>query len=65
MLAVLPIDYIEQTSWLLFLKYLSDLEKERKDEATLKGKKYKPLFKDEFSWDVWAVQKRMMVPRIL
>ena len=53
-----PIDYIEQTSWLLFLKYLSDLEKERKDEATLKGKKYKPLFKDEFSWDVWAVPKK-------
>ena len=23
-----PIDYIEQTSWILFLKYLSDLEKE-------------------------------------
>ncbi len=53
-----PIDYIEQTSWLLFLKYLSDLEKERKDEATLKAKKYKPLFKDEFSWDVWAVPKK-------
>ena len=53
-----PIDYIEQTSWLLFLKYLSDLEKERKDEATLKGKKYKPLFKDEFSWDIWAVPKK-------
>ena len=29
------IDYIEQTSWILFLKYLSDLEKERIDEATL------------------------------
>ena len=38
------IDYIEQTSWILFLKYLSDLEKERIDEATLKGKEYKPIF---------------------
>ena len=28
-----PIDYIEQTSWILFLKYLSDLESERSDEA--------------------------------
>jgi len=53
-----PIDYIEQTSWILFLKYLSDLEKERIDEATLKGKEYKPLFSDEFTWDTWAVPKK-------
>ena len=52
------IDYIEQTSWILFLKYLSDLEKERIDEATLKGKEYKPLFEEEFSWDNWAVPKK-------
>ena len=53
-----PIDYIEQTSWILFLKYLSDLEKERIDEATLKGNEYKPLFSDEFTWDTWAVPKK-------
>ena len=53
-----PIDYIEQTSWILFLKYLSDLEKERIDEATLKAKEYKPLFSDEFTWDTWAVPKK-------
>ena len=52
-----PIDYIEQTSWILFLKYLSDLESERSDEATLKGKEYTPLFSDEFKWDNWAVPK--------
>tara|TARA_A100001011_G_scaffold336640_1_gene366301 strand:+ start:121 stop:1572 length:1452 start_codon:yes stop_codon:yes gene_type:complete len=52
-----PIDYIEQTSWILFLKYLSDLESERSDEATLTGKEYKPLFADEFKWDNWAVPK--------
>jgi len=52
-----PIDYIEQTSWILFLKYLSDLESERFDEAMLKGKEYTPLFTDEFIWDNWAVPK--------
>jgi len=31
------LDYAEQTSWLLFLKYLDDLEKEREDEAGLAG----------------------------
>ena len=53
-----PIDYIEQTSWILFLKYLSDLEGERSDEAMLKGKEYSPLFTDEFKWDNWAVPKK-------
>ena len=43
-----PIDYIEQTSWILFLKYLSDLERERIDEAVLQGKDYKPLLKEEY-----------------
>ena len=52
-----PIDYIEQTSWILFLKYLSDLESERSDEAMLKGKEHIPLFTDEFKWDNWAVPK--------
>ena len=53
-----PIDYIEQTSWILFLKYLSDLEKERMDEAVLKAQDYQPIFKEEFRWDTWAVPKK-------
>ena len=32
------LDYIEQTSWILFLKYLDDLEEDRKKEAMLAGK---------------------------
>ena len=31
------LDYAEQTSWLLFLKYLDDLESERQDNAELEG----------------------------
>jgi type I restriction enzyme M protein len=27
------LDYIGQTSWMLFLKYLNDLEKDKADEA--------------------------------
>lgn len=29
------LDYVEQTSWVLFLKYLHDLEDERQDRAEL------------------------------
>ena len=32
------LDYTEQTSWLLFLKYLDGLEQDRADEAALLGK---------------------------
>jgi type I restriction enzyme M protein len=34
------LDYVEQTSWLLFLKYLDGLEQDKADEATMEGKKY-------------------------
>ena len=34
------LDYTEQTSWLLFLKYLDDLEKDKATEAELDGREY-------------------------
>lgn len=51
------LDYIEQTSWVLFLKYLDDLEEDRKTIAALSGKEYKPIIKEEFSWKIWAAPK--------
>lgn len=50
-------DYMAQMSWILFLKYLDDLEDTRKMESTFQGKEYTPLFKDEFQWDTWAAPK--------
>ncbi len=51
------LDYVEQTSWILFIKYLDDFEKDRKTKAELSGKKYSELIRDEFKWDVWAAPK--------
>jgi len=34
------LDYTEQTSWLLFLKYLDALDPDKATEAALGGKKY-------------------------
>lgn len=50
-----PSDYITQISWVLFLKYLEDLESRRKIDAELTGKKYTPVLKEEFRWHSWAV----------
>lgn len=47
-------DYIEQISWMLFLKYLEDLETRRGIDAELNGEKYTPILKEEFQWNTWA-----------
>lgn len=52
------LDYAEQTSWLLFLKYLDDLEAERADEAELKDKAYTPIIKPQFRWRKWAAAQK-------
>ena len=52
------LDYIEQTSWLLFLKYLDDLEREREDKAMLSGKEYKPILTGYMRWGQWAAPKK-------
>lgn len=51
------LDYVEQTSWILFLKYLNDLEKDRKTKAELVGKEYEFLIDKQYRWDVWAAPK--------
>ncbi|MBA4336892.1 type I restriction endonuclease subunit M [bacterium] len=52
------LDYIEQTSWILFLKYLDDLEEIKKTEAALSGKgTYSYILSPEYAWDTWACPK--------
>jgi type I restriction enzyme M protein len=51
------LDYVEQTSWILFLKYLDDLEKDKKTAARLAGKTYTGIISPEYRWEVWAVPK--------
>ena len=52
------LDYTEQTSWLLFLKYLDDLEQERALEAELVGKFYEFIIDEAHRWSVWAAPKK-------
>lgn len=51
------LDYVEQTSWILFLKYLDDLEKDRATAAELTGKTYTPIIDKKYQWNVWATPK--------
>jgi type I restriction enzyme M protein len=51
------LDYTEQTSWLLFLKYLDGLEEDRATEAKLAGKAYSYMLEKPFRWSAWAAPK--------
>ena len=51
------LDYVEQTSWLLFLKYLDDLEETRRMEAALEGKLFDPIIDEDYRWSFWAAPK--------
>ncbi len=51
------LDYTEQTSWLLFLKYLDALEQDKADEARLEGKRYSFILDKPYRWESWAAPK--------
>jgi type I restriction enzyme M protein len=51
------LDYTEQTSWLLFLKYLDDLERDKRTEAELGRKKYTHILDKPYRWESWAAPK--------
>ena len=51
------LDYVEQTSWVLFLKYLDDLERDKATAAELTGKAYTNIIDPEFQWSNWAAPK--------
>jgi type I restriction enzyme M protein len=51
------LDYTEQTSWLLFLKYLDALEQDKADEAKLQGKRYAFILEKPYRWETWAAPK--------
>jgi type I restriction enzyme M protein len=52
------LDYTEQTSWLLFLRYLDALEHQKQLEASLAGKLYTPILDQAHRWNVWAAPKK-------
>ena len=51
------LDYTEQSSWLLFLKYLDGLEQDKATEARIEGKKYAYILEKPYRWEEWAAPK--------
>jgi len=52
------LDYIGQTSWVMFLRYLDELEQDKADEAELKGETYTFILDEAYRWPNWAMPKK-------
>ena len=50
--------YTEQISWILFLKFLNDLEETKNEDAQLDGKIYNYVMDEKYRWGIWAVPKK-------
>ncbi|WP_243288752.1 type I restriction-modification system subunit M [Geothrix terrae] len=49
------LDRLPLLTWIMFLKFLDDLERQREDEATLSGKKFRPAIDPPYRWRDWAI----------
>jgi type I restriction enzyme M protein len=51
------LDYTEQSSWMLFLKYLDDLEFTKSQEAEMMAETYEYIIDEQYRWSQWAAPK--------
>ena len=49
--------YTEQISWILFLKFLNDLEESKNEDAELDGETYNYVMDEKHRWNLWATPK--------
>jgi type I restriction enzyme M protein len=51
------LDRLPQLTWLMFLKFLDDMELLREEEATLSGDRFKPVIEAPYRWRDWAIKE--------
>ena len=47
------VDRLPMLTWIMFLKFLDDMERVRADEAALEGKPFRPLIDAPYRWRDW------------
>src|SRR2546428_3983408 len=48
------LDRLPMLTWVMFLKFLDDMERMREEEAELAGKKFRPAIESPYRWRDWA-----------
>ena len=49
------LDRLPLLTWIMFLKFLDDLEMQREDEAKLAGTKFRPAIEKPYRWRDWVL----------
>lgn len=52
------LDRLPMLTWIMFLKFLDDLEAQGDQEATLAGKKFRPAIDPPYRWRDWAANRQ-------
>src|SRR5436189_4519656 len=50
------LDRLPMLTWIMFLKFLDDMEDVRKEEAELAGKRFRPAIEPPYRWRDWAAK---------
>src|SRR5438552_15672966 len=60
------LDRLPMLTWIMFLKFLDDMENIRQEEAKLAGKRFRPAMEPPYRWRDWAANPQgMTVPELL
>jgi type I restriction enzyme M protein len=59
------LDYVEQISWLLFLKCFEEFEQKRRAEAEYEGNTYQPTLAKKYQWSTWTDPDKRLTGRDL
>src|SRR4030067_1433998 len=51
------LDRLPMLTWIMFIKFLDDIEQMREQEATLSGKKFRPAIESPYRWRDWAAKE--------
>jgi len=54
------LDRLPMLTWIMFLKFLDDLELQREEEAALAGKRFRPAVEAPYRWRDWAADPQGM-----
>ena len=58
------LDRLPLLTWIMFLKFLDDLEQQREEEAALSGKKFKAAIEAPYRWRDWAADPQGVVAQL-
>lgn len=50
------LDRLPMLTWIMFLKFLDDLELQREEEAALVGRRFRPAIEPPYRWRDWAAR---------